>query len=61
MQKLLMVPVAIGAIACGNNAKSPEPPNILWITYEDLSSFPDVMAMSLQEPRISTSIQNPLT
>ncbi len=37
MKKLLIIPVAIGAIACGNNAKSPEPPNILWITHEDLS------------------------
>jgi N-sulfoglucosamine sulfohydrolase len=37
MNKLLVVPVALGMIACGGNKTDHEPPNILWITHEDLS------------------------
>lgn len=37
MKKLLIVPVALGIISCGSNRNDIDPPNILWITHEDLS------------------------
>ena len=37
MNKLLLVPVTLGMISCGSNQTDHDPPNILWITHEDLS------------------------
>ena len=37
MNKLMAVPVALGMISCVSNHENPDPPNILWITHEDLS------------------------
>jgi len=35
--KNLIIPAAISLAACGSIEKEPEPPNILWISHEDLS------------------------
>jgi N-sulfoglucosamine sulfohydrolase len=37
MNKLLVVPVALGMVSCGGSGTALPPPNILWITHEDLS------------------------
>jgi N-sulfoglucosamine sulfohydrolase len=37
MNKFMVVPVALGMISCGGGKTGVPPPNILWITHEDLS------------------------
>ncbi len=37
MNKILVVPVALGMISCGSSDRDHDRPNILWITHEDLS------------------------
>jgi N-sulfoglucosamine sulfohydrolase len=37
MIKLLIVPLALGTVSCISSTKDHDPPNILWITHEDLS------------------------
>lgn len=38
MKNIFLLPLAIGLAACGsNNEEKSDPPNILWITHEDLS------------------------
>ncbi len=35
--KKLIIPAALSLVACGITEKEPDPPNILWISHEDLS------------------------
>ncbi len=37
MKKHFIIPAVLSLSACGITEKEPEPPNILWITHEDLS------------------------
>jgi N-sulfoglucosamine sulfohydrolase len=37
MNKYLILPIAAGMVACGEMEEPLDPPNILWITHEDLS------------------------